>query len=262
VEYVLAHNDMDHLLARDQLNVQRAAGDCFSDFEEAPITFPPTFKYDVGTNNFDTSAKQRIPAWCDRVLWQCAEGIGAEVTCEAYNSIPAICSSDHKPVFAQFELSMSATLNNEAEQEAEQPSAGVAAHDYDWHLYSKAFREGLKETLRMEELETASVQEELRRQSHDNVSYDAESLSTTADADVFAPPHEAEAKLGVPASLTNAPSPSSTERLPSASTLTEPSDTVGVVPQEQAPIPKPKPPTPKPTAPQPRQPRSVLCAVM
>merc|ERR1712146_674111 len=139
---------------------------------------------------------------------------------------------------------------------------GVAAHDYDWHLYSKAFREGLKETLRMEELETASVQEELRRQSHDNVSYDAESLSTTADADVFAPPHEAEAKLGVPASLTNAPSPSSTERLPSASTLTEPSDTVGVVPQEQAPIPKPKPPTPKPTAPQPRQPRSVLCAVM
>jgi synaptojanin len=35
----------------------------FVGFEEGPILFPPTYRYDVGTNNYDTSEKARIPAW-------------------------------------------------------------------------------------------------------------------------------------------------------------------------------------------------------
>lgn len=35
----------------------------FVGFEEGPLIFPPTYRYDVGTDNYDTSEKLRIPAW-------------------------------------------------------------------------------------------------------------------------------------------------------------------------------------------------------
>ena len=35
-------------------------------FREHPIQFRPTYKYDPGTDNFDTSTKQRIPSYTDR----------------------------------------------------------------------------------------------------------------------------------------------------------------------------------------------------
>ena len=39
-------------------------------FKEGPVTFLPTYKYDRGTHNFDTSRKQRVPAWTDRILYK------------------------------------------------------------------------------------------------------------------------------------------------------------------------------------------------
>lgn len=35
----------------------------FVGFEEGPLIFPPTYRYDVGTDSYDTSEKSRIPAW-------------------------------------------------------------------------------------------------------------------------------------------------------------------------------------------------------
>ena len=38
----------------------------FRGFREHPILFRPTYKYDPGTDEFDTSTKQRIPSYTDR----------------------------------------------------------------------------------------------------------------------------------------------------------------------------------------------------
>ncbi|KAI3482523.1 hypothetical protein L1887_54828 [Cichorium endivia] len=58
----------------DQLESLRTSGALFDDFLEAPLTFAPTYKFDLNTDRYDTSDKQRIPAWTDRILWS--------VTCE------------------------------------------------------------------------------------------------------------------------------------------------------------------------------------
>lgn len=49
---------------------QQEAGSVFNDFLEGEISFPPTYKYDLFSEDYDTSEKLRAPAWTDRVLWR------------------------------------------------------------------------------------------------------------------------------------------------------------------------------------------------
>lgn len=86
------------VLALDQLGQQRKLGKVFQGFHEAVIKFKPTYKYDPGTDNWDSSEKGRAPAWCDRVLWK-----GDAITSIDYRSHPDLRISDHKPVSAIFD---------------------------------------------------------------------------------------------------------------------------------------------------------------
>ncbi|KAH6626677.1 Endonuclease/exonuclease/phosphatase [Chaetomium sp. MPI-SDFR-AT-0129] len=63
---------LDSLLPHDQLGRLRKQRQVFHEgWQEGPITFLPTYKYDVGTVTlFDSSEKQRAPSWCDRVLYR------------------------------------------------------------------------------------------------------------------------------------------------------------------------------------------------
>lgn len=75
-----------------------ALGTAFGGFTEGTISFAPTYKYDNGTNNYDTSEKIRIPAWTDRVLF-----FGQAIQQLQYHRAELL-SSDHKPVKSLFEI--------------------------------------------------------------------------------------------------------------------------------------------------------------
>lgn len=97
---------LNKLLENDQLLVElkKNATHRLRSFTESPIKFPPTYKFDPGTDNYDSSEKMRIPAWCDRVYYR---GLGSsEIKCSAYQA--HVCRlSDHRPVSALLSMKVS-----------------------------------------------------------------------------------------------------------------------------------------------------------
>ena len=91
---------MRKLLRRDQLMQTIASGQAFAGFDEGKISFLPTFKFDKGSSDYDTSHKQRVPAWTDRILFRAKQKV--EV-CE-YESVADSMHSDHRPVLGTFRL--------------------------------------------------------------------------------------------------------------------------------------------------------------
>jgi len=89
------------LLKHDQLFRTIAEGRAFPGFTEGKISFAPTFKFDKGTGEYDTSHKQRIPAWTDRILFK---PWGTRVI--SYDSVPEAQHSDHRPVLGRFRVNM------------------------------------------------------------------------------------------------------------------------------------------------------------
>ena len=94
-------NNLARLLERDQLLVSRRRNPAFRlrAFHELPITFAPTYKYDVGTDNYDSSEKHRSPAWCDRLLYR---GVGRIKQLNYQRHELRI--SDHRPVSGVFRM--------------------------------------------------------------------------------------------------------------------------------------------------------------
>ena len=52
----------------DQLLFSKKEGKTFEEYVEAPVMFAPTYKFDLFSDDYDTSEKCRTPAWTDRVL--------------------------------------------------------------------------------------------------------------------------------------------------------------------------------------------------
>ncbi|TVY71165.1 putative inositol polyphosphate 5-phosphatase [Lachnellula suecica] len=94
-------NNLSKLLERDQLLASKRKNPWFKlrAFSELPITFAPTYKYDVGTDRYDTSEKKRSPAWCDRILYRGRDRI-KQVDYKRHE----VMVSDHRPVTGQFRI--------------------------------------------------------------------------------------------------------------------------------------------------------------
>lgn len=105
-----AKRDFKNLLQSEQLTVQKKDGKVFDGYLEGEINFPPTYKYDMNSDDYDTSEKCRIPAYTDRVLFR-RNLINGEpfATHEDYGQIlyygrAELKSSDHRPVSAVVEI--------------------------------------------------------------------------------------------------------------------------------------------------------------
>ncbi len=112
-----------HLLPSDQLTQERQARRTLHGLQEAPINFPPTYKYsdqarslastklvdDTGEDDVDTWlwAKHRFPSWCDRVLYLPLPSwmpYTSKIEVQGYKALPLLPSSDHRPVACSFSI--------------------------------------------------------------------------------------------------------------------------------------------------------------
>ncbi|KAL7419534.1 Inositol-1,4,5-trisphosphate 5-phosphatase 1 [Cryptotrichosporon argae] len=93
-------DQLDPLLAADQLLQAMDNDEVFVGYDEGPITFRPTYKYDNGSSQYDTSEKARIPAWTDRILFK-----GSQLRQKEY-ARAELRLSDHRPVYAVFDATV------------------------------------------------------------------------------------------------------------------------------------------------------------
>ncbi|KAJ8918742.1 hypothetical protein NQ315_015062 [Exocentrus adspersus] len=104
---LIRQGDFQTILQYDQLKKQQEEGNVFKNFIEGDINFAPTYKYDLFSDDYDTSEKCRAPAWTDRVLWKrrnlCPDinGVVQESPGKlVYYGRAELKQSDHRPVIA------------------------------------------------------------------------------------------------------------------------------------------------------------------
>ena len=91
---------------KDQLRVEMKLDRVFPGYYEPPIDFMPTYKYDIGTDDYDTSEKLRTPSWTDRILYRPKRSKVMNNNTDELESVKTIhykCAkdirfSDHRPV--------------------------------------------------------------------------------------------------------------------------------------------------------------------
>ncbi|XP_069001682.1 inositol polyphosphate 5-phosphatase K [Embiotoca jacksoni] len=122
---------------RDQLLMMKKKEPFLQEFEEGPLNFKPTYKFDRNSDTYDTSTpktwlgfngKKRKPAWTDRILWRIKpnsltsqdddDDKASTSTDEAQDEYPILVAqdkytsdmsygvSDHKPVIATFSVEL------------------------------------------------------------------------------------------------------------------------------------------------------------
>lgn len=119
------------LWSKDQLTIMKKKEQMLQEFEEGPLDFPPTYKFDLNSDTYDSSGKKRKPAWTDRILWRLRPDVSSsdeqddnrvgqdvkkdgrvdeeyplKIRQDFYDSKMEYSISDHKPVISIFTLEL------------------------------------------------------------------------------------------------------------------------------------------------------------
>ncbi|KAK7165110.1 hypothetical protein R3I94_003472 [Phoxinus phoxinus] len=131
--------DMSPLLQHDQLLKEMKEGSIFKGFQEASIHFPPTYKYDIGCDVYDTTTKQRTPSYTDRILYRNRQVDDIKVI--KYTSCSSIKTSDHRPVIGMFQVKLRPGRDN----------IPLGAGQFDRSLYLEGIRRRITRELKKRE---------------------------------------------------------------------------------------------------------------
>jgi hypothetical protein len=113
-----SENYYTHFFHLDQLTRERLAGRTLHGLSEHEVTFPPTYKYVVDSKtrppgNAGSSvdevkwefASHRYPSWTDRILFlELPSWIDSKMKVRAYDALPVIRTTDHRPVFLRVDV--------------------------------------------------------------------------------------------------------------------------------------------------------------
>lgn len=143
---LIRQGELKPVLENDQLRKQQEAGSVFNDFLEGEINFPPTYKYDLFSEDYDTSEKLRAPAWTDRVLWRRrmqqfdADNPNFNPGKLLFYGRAELKQSDHRPVVAILDVEYSlvdtdkrSRVFQEVIKDLGPPDATVVIHAVDQH---------------------------------------------------------------------------------------------------------------------------------
>lgn len=130
IKRLMATRDWEQLEANDELTREMKAGRVFAGFTDA-LDFQadvggrgmiPTFK--MQRKKIWSNFSQRIPSFCDRVVYRSAPGAATCLQLESFSAAPSLVTSDHKPVFARFKLSIPPPMPKMVERYLEQHRLG------------------------------------------------------------------------------------------------------------------------------------------
>ncbi|KAI4321386.1 hypothetical protein MLD38_034772 [Melastoma candidum] len=96
---LISKKEWSKLMEKDQLVRELRKGRTFDGWNEGPLLFPPTYKYELNSEKYfgeDPKVGRRTPAWCDRILYL---GKGIKQLCYQRAEITL---SDHRPVKATY----------------------------------------------------------------------------------------------------------------------------------------------------------------
>jgi len=99
---MIQNEQYQELLKFDQLRQFHQSGKAFAGFQEGQPDFAPTFKVErmAGVSH----QSERTPSYCDRILWKSAEAVEGNAVQRWLSSASEVSSSDHKPVYAHFDV--------------------------------------------------------------------------------------------------------------------------------------------------------------
>ncbi|XP_055620416.1 phosphatidylinositol 4,5-bisphosphate 5-phosphatase A isoform X3 [Toxorhynchites rutilus septentrionalis] len=142
IRAMVTKDQLKKLIEKDQLLLVKREGRAFQKLNERLPQFPPTFKFEHGTNDYDM---KRRPAWTDRILYAVKENnyrnVKLTVEQTSYKSHPSYNISDHKPVSSEFTIKVTRKPQYSGER--------FKAHHYQRLSYRMAIANGTEPFARL-----------------------------------------------------------------------------------------------------------------